>query len=186
MRVDDRRSGTDLPPGPGGLWWNYGGITREVYLRAVQRADISAVRVRPVLRCPSCAAEVQEQAVIRNVTATTQRVRLRGSYGRRRLNFGQATIPPHSTWTASAAVRLAHPHLWSIDDPHLYRATLALLDGAGRRLASYATASGVRSREGRRRQAHAQRASRSPCTGSACTSRTRRSVRRSIPRIWRA
>ena len=37
VRVDDRRSPSDLPPGPGGGWWNYGGILREVYLRAVQR-----------------------------------------------------------------------------------------------------------------------------------------------------
>jgi Glycosyl hydrolases family 2, sugar binding domain len=37
VRVDDRRTATDLPPGPGGGWWNYGGILREVLLRSVSR-----------------------------------------------------------------------------------------------------------------------------------------------------
>ena len=40
VRVDNRRTAADLPPGPGGGWWNYGGILREVYLRAVQTADL--------------------------------------------------------------------------------------------------------------------------------------------------
>jgi len=30
VRVDNRRTPADLPPGPGGQWWNYGGILREV------------------------------------------------------------------------------------------------------------------------------------------------------------
>ena len=42
VRVDNRRTAADFPPGPGGQWWNYGGILREVYLRAVQTADLSA------------------------------------------------------------------------------------------------------------------------------------------------
>ena len=33
VRVDDRRNGASLPPGPVGGWWNFGGINREVYLR---------------------------------------------------------------------------------------------------------------------------------------------------------
>ena len=145
VRVDNRRSGTDLPPGPSGLWWNYGGITREVYLRAAARADIARVRIRPLLRCLRCAAKIEEQAIIRNVTGSPERVRLRGSYGPASLNFGQATIAPHSSWTASARARLRHPKLWSIDSPHLYRAALVLRDGGGRRLGSYAADSGVRS-----------------------------------------
>jgi len=28
VRVDNRRTPADLPPGPGGQWWNYGGILR--------------------------------------------------------------------------------------------------------------------------------------------------------------
>ena len=145
VRVDDRRSPSDLPPGPGGGWWNFGGIVREVYLRAVQRADISQVQVRPVLPCPSCSATVQEQVVVRNLSNARQSVRLRGRYGSVRLDFGQASIAPHATWTAVAAAPISRPRLWSLDHPNLYRATLTLSDALGQRLGGYVTESGIRS-----------------------------------------
>jgi beta-glucuronidase len=144
VRVDNRRTPSDLPPGPSGLWWNYGGITREVYLRAVQRADIAQVQVRPILLCARCAASVREQALVRNVTGTPQTVRLRGAYGNLRLDFGTTTIAPHATWTASASVRIAHPRLWSTDRPALYHAALVLSDARGRTLMGYSTESGIR------------------------------------------
>ncbi len=145
VRVDDHRLPTDLPRGPGGGWWNYGGILQEVYLRPVERADIKQVQIRPLLPCPTCAATVQEQVLVRNLTSKPQAVSLRGTYGKAKLAFGTKTIAPHSTWTASAQVRIAHPHLWSIDDPHLYPARLTLVDGSGRALGGYFDLSGVRS-----------------------------------------
>jgi len=145
VRVDNRRSKTDLPPGPGGGWWNYGGIVREVYLRAVQRVDISQVLVRPILPCPTCGATIEDQALIRNLTATKQTVQLHGTYGGAKLDFGSATIGPHKTWTANAIATVVHPRLWSIDHPVLYRATLTLADSQGRRLGGYVTESGIRS-----------------------------------------
>jgi beta-glucuronidase len=145
VRVDDRRRGGDLPPGPSGGWWNFGGIQREVYLRAVQRADLQQVQVRPVLPCPTCAASIQEQAIVRNVTSSPQAVRLRGRYGSARIDFGSATIAPHRTWVAQAAIPFKHPRLWSPDHPTLYRASLTLSDSVGRRLGGYVTHSGIRS-----------------------------------------
>ncbi len=143
VRVDNRRGPTDLPPGPGGGWWNYGGILREVYLRAVQDADISQVQVRPLLACASCDARIEARATIRNVTATTQTVSLQGSYGSVPLRFGSTSIPPHGTWTALAAARIVHPRLWAPGHPSLYRAQLAL-SAHGRRIASYLDYSGIR------------------------------------------
>jgi beta-glucuronidase len=144
VRVDDRRSPSDLPPGPSGGWWNYGGILREVYLRSAARADLTQVRVRPLLQCPSCPATIDEQVLVHNVTGAPQAVRLRGSYGNAKLDFGPATIGPHSTWAAEAAVTIDRPHLWSPGDPHLYRATLTLSDPNGRRLGGYNVYSGIR------------------------------------------
>lgn len=144
VRVDNRRLPTDLPPGPGG-WWTYGGILREVYLRAVARADLSLVQVRPTLRCATCAAEVSEQVRVRNVTGAPQAVRLRGNFGSAGLRFGSAVIAPHGSWTASASVRIPRPRLWSLDQPALYRATLTLSDKQGRPLGGYVTYSGIRS-----------------------------------------
>jgi Glycosyl hydrolases family 2, TIM barrel domain/Glycosyl hydrolases family 2, sugar binding domain/Glycosyl hydrolases family 2 len=145
IRVDDRRSPLDMPPGPGGIWWNFGGLLREVYLRSVQVADLPQVTVRPILPCPTCAAQVQEQVLVRNVTSGRQTVHLRGVYGRVKVDFGKATIAPHGTWTAVATVRIAHPNLWAPDHPHLYSARLTLLDSRSRQIGGYFTYSGIRS-----------------------------------------
>jgi Glycosyl hydrolases family 2, TIM barrel domain/Glycosyl hydrolases family 2, sugar binding domain/Glycosyl hydrolases family 2 len=145
IRVDDRRGPTDLPPGPGGGWWNYGGLLREVYLRSAQRADLQTVQVRPVLPCPTCAATVEEQATVRNVTGVPQQVQLHGYFGSLPLVFGGAKIAPHSTWTATAATVVKRPQLWWTQHPTLYRASLTLSDSRGRTLGGYVTYSGIRS-----------------------------------------
>ena len=144
VRVDDRHGPNDLP-GPGGAWWNYGGILREVYLRPVAGADIQRVMIRPLLKCPRCAATIDAQAIIRNLTGSAQKVSLTGAFGGARLRFGTATIRPHSSWTANASARVVHPHLWSITDPFLYRASLRLADQKGRTLGGYSLHSGIRS-----------------------------------------
>ena len=117
VRVDDRRAAGDLPPGPGGGWWNFGGLLREVYLRAVQRADLEQVQIRPLLPCPHCSATIEEQAIVRNVTSRTERVALRGRYGPTILQFGRATIRPRQSWTARATAKLRHPLLWAPGHP---------------------------------------------------------------------
>ena len=62
-----------------------------------------------------------------------------------RIDFGSARLAAHATWSAQAAVQIAHPRLWSIDHPALYRATLTLSDERGRRIGGYVTYSGIRS-----------------------------------------
>jgi beta-glucuronidase len=144
IRVDNRRTGGDLPPGNGG-WWNYGGINQEVYLRSVQIADMSPVVIRPILPCPTCGAQIQEQVTVRNVTNAPQTLTLHGSYGGTALSFGGHTLPPGGTWVARAAVTIPAPHLWSPTDPYLYRAALTLSDAHGRTLEGYTDYSGIRS-----------------------------------------
>jgi beta-glucuronidase len=144
VRVDDRRSPSDLPPGPGGGWWNFGGLLREVYLRAVQSADLSQVLVTPELSCPGCPATVREQVTLRNVTGAVEHVALTGMYGNVPVDFGVAAIAPYATWTATAAALVPHPRLWSIGHPYLYQASLTLSDLRGRRLGGYVTYSGIR------------------------------------------
>lgn len=146
VRVDNRTGPGDLPPGPGSNWWNFGGLQREVYLRAVARADLERVLISPRLRCRArCAAIVEEQATVRNVTAAPQTVRLYGTYGGVRVHFGRATLAPHATWTAHATVMISHPRLWAPGSPTLYRATVTLADAAGRPLGGYLDFSGIRS-----------------------------------------
>jgi beta-glucuronidase len=144
VRVDNQRTAADLPPGPGGEWWNYGGILREVYLRAVQTADLQQVQIKTLHSCPSCDADIQEQVLVRNVTGSDQKVSLRGNYGSDAIDFGSATIPAHATWTAKGSVNVPHPSLWAPGHPKLYTATLTLSDSRGRRLGGYFTYSGIR------------------------------------------
>jgi beta-glucuronidase len=144
VRVDNQRTAADLPPGPGGQWFNYGGILREVYLRAVQDADLQRVVIRTLHPCPKCAATIQEQVLVRNVTGSRQRVSLRGAYGAAPIAFGSATLAPHGTWTANGSVKIPHPSLWAPGHPKLYAATLTLSDSRGRRLGGYFTYSGIR------------------------------------------
>ena len=59
-------------PGPGGGWWNYGGILREVYLRAVADRRPVAGADPDAPPCPSCAARH------RGAGAGPQRDRARG------------------------------------------------------------------------------------------------------------
>ena len=144
VRVDNRRTPADLPPGPGGQWWNYGGILREVYLRAVQGADLAQVQIRTDHPCPTCQATIHEQVRVRNVTGAREKVQLRGFYGRVSLDFGAATIARGATWVARATGRVSHPSLWAPGHPKLYAATLTLSDSSGRRLGGYFTWSGIR------------------------------------------
>jgi beta-glucuronidase len=146
VRVDDRTTAADLPPGPGSPWWNFGGLQREVYLRAVARADLQQVLISPRLPCASgCPATIQEQATVRNVTGSRQTVRLAGTYGGVGINFGSATLAPHATWNPRASVVIRHPRLWSPSSPTLYKARLTLTDSAGHALGGYLDYSGIRS-----------------------------------------
>jgi beta-glucuronidase len=153
VRVENHLGPADLPAGPYGThgtpavggWWNYGGILGDVYLRPVQEANLEQVIVRPELPCPTCTATIAEQALVRNVTSTPQKVRLRGSFGGRPVNFGTTTIAPGATWTAHASLRMPHPRLWAPGRPTLYRATLTLTAAGGQQLAGYVTDSGIRS-----------------------------------------
>jgi beta-glucuronidase len=145
VRVDNIRTSADFPPGPGGIWWNFGGLLREVYLRTAARADLQQAIVRPILPCPKCAATIDEQALVRNVTTQPQTVQLTGTYGNQRLFFGEHTIAPGATWTATATALIVKPRLWSLDAPQLYKATMTLSDTQGRRLGGYVDYSGIRS-----------------------------------------
>ncbi len=153
VRVDNRTGAAALPPGPGSAWWNFGGLQREVYLRAAAEADLEQVLISPRLLCVTgCAARIEEQATVRNLTAHPQTVRLRGSYGGVAVDFGSAKLAPHASWSVRASVTIRRPRLWSPGRPTLYRATLSLSDARGRRLGGYVDYSGIRSivvREGR-------------------------------------
>jgi beta-glucuronidase len=146
VRVDNRRTDTDMPPAtdqddgsPGGGWWNYGGLLREVYLRRFVGVDIAHLGSRTILRCRRCNATVVLRARVHN-PGRRRRVRLRGRIGRTPARFPAVTLPARATREVSARVVIRDPRLWEPDDPALYTVRV----GVGRS-PTYSTHIGIRS-----------------------------------------
>jgi beta-glucuronidase len=158
VRVDSRRTETDLPPlidqdngTPGGGWWNYSGILREVYLRKVDRVDISDFLAQPRLPCRACPATVLLRVTLQNVGSHKQQVVFHASVGGLAGHFRPVTIPGHRTRAVEAKVRIDNPRLWEPGDPQLY-AVHAAATIRGRTVGGWLAHIGVRSikvRDGR-------------------------------------
>jgi len=131
VRVDNRRAQADPSGAPGeapqppGGWWNYGGLLREVSIRAVDRVDIEDVQVQPRLACPRCSATILVSADARNLSRSAQLVHLTGRFGGAALDLGAQAIPAGATATFAQALVVRHPKLWSPAHPNLYAVRLA-------------------------------------------------------------
>src|SRR5215207_3289922 len=130
VRVDSRRRRSDFPPAGAnvagsaiGGWWNYSGILREVYLRRVEGSDFSAVQVRPVLPCSTCAATIRVRALLRNASSKARPIHVTARFGERTVSLGTRTLRGGATSEFTGSLRLADPKLWSPDDPALYPVT---------------------------------------------------------------
>jgi beta-glucuronidase len=154
VRVDNRRPPTDpigapgeVPWPPGG-WWNYGGILREVSLRAVDRVDIANVQVQSQLRCPRCAAAITLSAGVRNLSHATQLVHLTGRFGRALVDFGTQAIRARASTTFARQVVVSKPKLWSPTRPYLYGVRFTATAASGRArpkpAAGYSLRTGIR------------------------------------------
>ena len=152
IRVENIRKSFDLPPSgftrtsiPTGGWWNYGGLLREVYLRRVDRVDMTSVAVQPDLPCRTCAAKVRVQVKLRNFAGSGQRVSMSGRFGRQAIRFGRGKkIGRFGTFTAN--LRVGNPRLWSPKRPSLYNVRINLRAG-DRTVQTYRLKSGIRSVE---------------------------------------
>jgi beta-glucuronidase len=151
VRVDSVRRSFDLPPAglsrtavPTGGWWNYGGITREVYLRRVDRVAVETVQVLPEVSCRTCAATVTARVTVRNLSRSTQRIGVSGRYGGQRFSFSGQRVAPNRSATFTDQIRVGAPRLWSPERPSLYSSSFAVSAGS-RSVAGYRLKSGIRS-----------------------------------------
>lgn len=152
VRVDSRRSDSDVPPMresdvtglPGGGWWNYSGITREVYLRRYDDVDLEHIRVRPQIACRTCDARVLITATLRNDRGGRRKVRVSGTFGGRRWRTRPVSIPSGRTRDVSTSFTVRNPRLWSPDRPSLYDVKARVTRGRSV-LAGWSGHSGVRS-----------------------------------------
>ena len=151
VRTDSRRSNTDLPPMtdsevtglPGGGWWNYGGLLREVYLRHYDSVDVEELLARPELDCRSCSATVLVRAKLRNAGRRRVKVRFQARVGRQAIDSRTVSIAPGRTREVRGKVTIDDPRLWELDRPYLYPVR-AEATRDGRTLSAYSTHIGVR------------------------------------------
>lgn len=156
VRIDNR-PGTATIPGFGmreGLqapydWWTYGGMVRDVWLttsgparirrqtiRTEQNGDAAVIRDRISLD----SAATQPVAITVHATAFGPDNRVQGSDTQRiTLASGASDI--------TVAIRLAHPKLWNIDAPNLYRMVVELRDRDDKLLDENSDTFGVRTIE---------------------------------------
>ena len=107
VRIDSHRLSTDFPGV--GIFWNYGGILREVYLQRVEKLGFGSVQVLPALPCPTCEATVAYHVALHNYTSSPQQARLTGTYGSIPVDLGQATIPAGGSETLSQQIGFRPP-----------------------------------------------------------------------------
>ncbi|MDW5594963.1 glycoside hydrolase family 2 TIM barrel-domain containing protein [Conexibacter stalactiti] len=153
IRADNRRAipeGIVSQPIPATGWWNYGGLQREVYLRKVDRLDLTDVQVSPSLPKVGGSATVTANATVTNYTRGNQLVTLRGRFGTQPLDFGEQVVAAGKSVTLTTRTIVRNPRLWSPARPSLYRVRLvAGAQGANERrateVAGYTLETGIRS-----------------------------------------
>lgn len=153
IRVDNRRAipeGIASQPIPATGWWNYGGLQREVYLRKVDRIDLTDVHVAPNLPKVGGNAVVTASATVTNHTRGNQLVTLSGRFGTQPLEFGEQVVAAGRAVTLTRRIVVRRPRLWSPARPNLYRVRLvAAAQGANERrateVAGYTLETGIRS-----------------------------------------
>jgi beta-glucuronidase len=156
VKVSSLRSSSDLTHwraaavngfGTGG-WWNFGGISREVYLRRIERVDVEGVRALPHLRKLKGPAKVHVHVRLRNLTRKTRDVDLAVAVRGPGLNARFVPRSPEVDGRGARAdvttsFQIPHPRLWQPGRPALY--SLAVSAGLdGKRLSRYHLAFGVK------------------------------------------
>ncbi|HEU4977591.1 MAG TPA: glycoside hydrolase family 2 TIM barrel-domain containing protein [Solirubrobacteraceae bacterium] len=103
-------------------WFNFGGINREVTLRPLGSADITAPDVRTQL-LPGGAARVTVTATVANL-ARARTVTLTGALGPVPLRFAPGRLARGASARFTSTVVVERPDLWGPGHPALYRLRL--------------------------------------------------------------
>jgi hypothetical protein len=160
VRVDNRRAADRLPAnlklGWSFDWWNYGGIVRDVWLQLSSRAFIAHQRIVAVPHLVAAhdadAADITATVTLRNASTDVLHGQLMGdaldeATGRSVLSASPVVavaLSPGESVDMPLAIRIAHPTLWHVDHPHLYRWSTSLRASDGQTLHTADVRFGVR------------------------------------------
>src|SRR5437764_2086852 len=138
VRVDSRRNAKSLPPGPGGGWWNYGGILREVYLRPVSQVGITSVLTRTV-----ASDTLLVRATLVNQGGGSRRANVTIKVAGRTVRPRSVRVDSGFTSGVSARIRIPSARLWAPRAPALYEVDVtAWVNGTP--VATYVVHTGLR------------------------------------------
>ena len=150
VRVDNRRTRADIPRGyerpngrPGGGWWNYGGILREVYLRGFEGVDVESVRTETEIADSQKRAWVRLRARLENPGARDTRLRIRWRFGKRERFSGRITVRAGDSRIVRRTFEVTEPRLWYPGAPELYPVRIDAVRGE-RVLSGYRLNVGIR------------------------------------------
>jgi len=108
-------------------WFNYGGLNREVTLRPVAGAEITAPTVRTRL-VGDGSARVNLSVHLINRSAVARPIAVRGALSREgarhEFDFGQAIVPAGETRVLRTSLVIDKPALWAPGAPALYDLSL--------------------------------------------------------------
>ncbi len=152
VRVDNRRTRADIPRGyerpngrPGGGWWNYGGILREVYLRKFEGVDVESVQTETEIADSQQRAWVRVRARLENPGTRDTRLLMRWRFGDRQSFSQPITVRAGGTRIVRQTFEVTEPRLWYPGAPELYPVGIdAVSDDGDRRLAGYRLHVGIR------------------------------------------
>lgn len=151
VRVSSRRARSDLTHwrparlnGYGnGMWWNFGGIHREVSVRPVRGLDVARAQALPRMACPSCPARVPVHTRVRNLSSRPQQTRVTLRAGGQTVALRAQVVPAGQTREIYGELMFDHPRLWDVGRGNLYRLDVAV-DGGPGAAGRYRTWFGVR------------------------------------------
>ena len=106
------------------VWFNFGGIDREVTLRRLGSSEVDAPSVVTRL-APDGGALVDVTARVRNRGAA-RTLAVQGRLGPRSLRFATITLGPGRSGTVRARLRIARPNLWAPRHPALQTLQLSV------------------------------------------------------------
>jgi beta-galactosidase/beta-glucuronidase len=110
------------------VWFNFGGIGREVTIRPLGASEVDAPGIVTRLRAGG-AAVVDVTARVTN-HAGPRTLRVQGRLGSRALRFAPVALERNATTTVHARLRIAKPNLWAPGHPALQTLQLSVAGDA--------------------------------------------------------
>lgn len=129
VRVSSKRARSDLTHwrparynGHGnGMWWNFGGIHREVSVRPAGNLDIVRAQALPRQDCAGCPARVEVRTLVHNLTGRVRRARVGLTLEGRRVVLPTQAIGPGERREVTGHLTIARPRQWDVRDGQMYR-----------------------------------------------------------------